>query len=137
MDPEHHPRSRTVKDKEARVVVLHPHLVEMGFVDFARAGGKGHLFLTPSKGGDWRGPWISVKNRIREMARAAIGGAEVAPNHGWRHRFKTVGRGAGVSDALLDHITGHAPATVGRSYGTFPLSVQAKAMAHFPRYSVD
>ena len=119
------------------MVALHPHLMEMGFPAFAQQSGDGHLFLTLSKSGDWRGPWRGVKNRIQEMARAALDGAEVAPNHGWRHRFKTIGRSVKIEAALLDHIKGHAPATVGDSYGEYPLTVQAEAIARLPRYQVD
>ncbi len=128
------PEAGTVKDKEARTVVLHPHLLDMGFPAFAQARGNGHLFLKLGEGGDWRGPWRGVKNRVAEFARKLVPDERVAPNHGWRHRFKTVGRSAGIDNALLDHITGHAPASVGNSYGEFEIETQVAAMARFPRY---
>lgn len=128
------PEAGTVKDKAARLVALHPHLIDMGFLAFIQERGSGSLFLTLGKDGAWRGLWRGVKNRLTEFARKTVPDERVAPNHGWRHRFKTVGRTAGIDNALLDYITGHAPASVGGTYGEFEIETQAAAMAKFPRY---
>lgn len=129
------PTAGPVKDKEARRIALHPHLVEMGFVAFVQAAPAGRLFLRPSPGEDFpRGQWRGVKNRLRDFGREFVKDAAVRPNHGWRHRFKTVGRQAGIDSALLDAITGHAPRTVGDSYGDFPLNAQHHALSRMPRY---
>ena len=42
------PDAGKVKTDEARDVVLHPHLAELGFAAFVNAASPGHLFLTPS-----------------------------------------------------------------------------------------
>jgi len=42
---------------------------------------------------------------------------DVIANHGWRHRFKTVGWKCGIEERILDEMCGHAPPTVGRRYG--------------------
>ena len=57
---------------------------------------------------------------------------QIVPNHGWRHRFKTIGRAAGIDNAMLNAIDGHAPETVGDSYGDTVVEAQAKAMAKIP-----
>jgi hypothetical protein len=44
-----------VKDKEAHEVVLHAHLVELGFADFAQRSRPGYLFLNAASGDDIRG----------------------------------------------------------------------------------
>lgn len=41
---------------EAREVVLHPQVVELGFPAFVEALPEGPLFLTPAKSGDVLGP---------------------------------------------------------------------------------
>ena len=47
------PEAGTVKGGKARQVPLHPHLVEMGFVEMVRKAADGHLFLRPNaKSGD-------------------------------------------------------------------------------------
>jgi hypothetical protein len=118
------PEAGPVKTNEAREVVLHPQPIEEGFLEFvarARPGvanATGHLFLRPAKGtGDVLGPLMGLKNRLQKFARTAVPDKNVAPNHGWRHRFKTVGMEAGIPPRILDAIQGQAPASVADSYG--------------------
>src|SRR5690606_31490877 len=44
------PEAVTVKDKEAREVPLHPHLVEQGFLEFVEAAPEGPLFMWSGTG---------------------------------------------------------------------------------------
>ena len=127
------PEAGTVKTDEARDVVLHAQLVELGFPAFAAAAPNGHLFLRPAKDGDVRGPWRGVKNRLAEFARSIVKDTHVAPNHGWRHRFKTIGREVGIDARILDAIQGQAPRTVAESYGDVTIKTIAAAIAKLPR----
>lgn len=131
------PEAGTVKDKERREVVLHEHLVELGFPAFVGSSKEGYLFLTPRKDGEVRGVWRSVKNRLSEFAREVVKDPEVAPNHAWRHTFKTIGREAGIADSVLDAICGHAPSTIGGTYGGVSLKTQKDAFAKFPRFETE
>lgn len=130
------PEAGTVKDKEARELVLHAHLVETGLLDFVRGSAPGYLFLTQRKDGERRGVWRSTKNRITAFVREVVTDTRVAPNHGWRHLFKTVGREAGIEDSVLDGICGHAAKSVGGSYGEVSLKAQIAAMRKFPRFKL-
>ena len=136
------PEAGTVKTNEARDVVLHPHLVEMGFVDFVKAAPNGHLFLRPGADGDEQervlGPLQGIKNRLAEFAREIVTDTGVAPNHGWRHRFKPIGTRAGIERRVLDVISGHAleGRTVADGYHGVELEDQAAALAKYPRYEV-
>jgi integrase len=102
------PEAGTIKTNEARTVVLHPHLVELGFPAFVEAATAGHLFLKVAKDGDVLGPLQGLKNRLGEFSRSIVSDPNVAPMHGWRHRFKTVGMEAGIPTRILDAIQGHA-----------------------------
>jgi integrase len=132
------PEAGTVKTDEARNVVLHAHLIEMGFVDFVKSAPPGHLFLRVAENGDVLGPLQGVKNRLAEFAREVVPDRGVAPNHGWRHRFKPVGTRAGIDRRTLDVISGHA--LEGRNdadgYHAVELVDQAAALKKFPRYDV-
>ena len=128
------PEAGTVKDKEVREVVLHAHLVETGLIEFVKGSAPGYLFLTPRKDGETRGVWRSTKNRVTAFVREVVTDPRVAPNHGWRHLFKTVGREAGIADSVLDGICGHAAKSVGGSYGEVSLKAQIAAMRRFPRF---
>lgn len=127
------PEAGTVKTDKARDVVLHEHLVAKGFPAFVAGCKSGHLFVTPARGGDVLGPLQGVKNRLAEKARDTVSDTRVAPNHGWRHRFKTVARDIGMDGAVRDAIQGHAARTEGDDYGDVTVRAMALALAKFPR----
>ena len=123
------PEAGTVKNKEAREVVLHAHLEELAFWQFVERSKPGYLFLNVAPDGEMRGKWRAAKNRLREFARQIVTSEAVSPNHGWRHTFKTKGREAGIEDSVLDAICGHAT-----FYGAVTLAGQKAALAKFPRF---
>lgn len=129
------PEAGTVKNKRRREVVLHPHLIELGFAKFCERS-DGYLFLNAKGKADALGKLQALKNRLAEFARALVLDTRVAPNHGWRHRFITLGRQAEISDRVIDAICGHAPSSVAAEYGYVTFATQAAALAKLPRYSV-
>ncbi|MXN66705.1 tyrosine-type recombinase/integrase [Stappia sp. GBMRC 2046] len=130
------PEAGTIKNKEAREVPLHEHLVSLGFLEFVRSSADGYLFLTPAKDGSTRGAWRGVKNRIAQFSREVVTDPNVAPNHGWRHLFKTIAIEAGIQERVIDAICGHAPKSVGATYGEVTAKAKADGLARFPRFEV-
>lgn len=94
------------------------------------------LAVTVPKAG--RLPQQLCASKLAGWVRKAAGlkDLRVDPNHAWRHTFKTVGLGAGISEAHLDVICGHAPERVGRRYIHPPLNQLAAAISRFPRYDL-
>ena len=131
------PEAGTVKTDEARDVVLHAHLIEMGFATFVADCEEGYLFLSPTEKGNVRGRWRGLKNRLAAFARQIVPDPEVAPNHGWRHRFKTTAREVGLESRVVDAIQGHAPKDVSDSYGDVSVKAIAAAIARFPRIETE
>ena len=127
------PEAITVKGKMAREVPIHPHLVEMGFLEFVQSAPEGFLFLWS---GTDRAAWRTAKNRMVEAARKVVPDPNIAPNHGWRHTFKTIGIEAGIGERVLDAICGHKPRTVGEQYGGVTVAAKAQAMERFPKFEV-
>jgi integrase len=130
------PEAGRVKNKEAREVPLHAHLVELGFPEFLASAPEGHLFMWS---GDGRGAWRNAKNRLTAFVREVVTDTHVQPNHGWRHTFKTIGSEAGIQDKVLDAICGHDPRTIGESYGgvdlplnRHPAAIRASAVCVTP-----
>jgi integrase len=72
-----------------------------------------------------------LKNRLAEFARGCLR-PHVAPFHGWRHRFKTVGMEAGIPTRILDTIQGHAPRSVADTYGSVTLKAMAAEITKLP-----
>ncbi len=120
------PEAGTVKTDVARWVALHPTLIQQGFVDWFRSRPSGPLFVdmrlhrqgaTP--------PAERVGQHLSKWVRDDIGidDERVSPNHGWRHRFKTLSRSYSLIKEEVDYIQGHSPATAGDDYGDHPANV--------------
>lgn len=136
------PEAGTVKTKAARIVPLHPHLVEQGFVEVVQAQKEGPLFFDPGKTrttGDSNRHFKKVGERLAQWVREGVGIVDpsLQPNHAWRHRFKSLSYQYGIEERMADAIQGHAPASTGRKYGQPPVLAMAAAIAKLPRYEVE
>jgi integrase len=140
------PEAGTLKTHEARTVPLHEHLIDQGFVDFVRNKGDGPLFYnedTPLRAtttdptNPRKARSVKTRERIGNWVRTiGVTAKGIQPNHAWRHTFKQIADRAGISEKISDAITGHAPASVARSYGAPTVGDMAEAMKKFPRYEV-
>jgi integrase len=129
------PEAGTVKTNEARHVPLHSHLIELGFATFVQQSSGGHLFLKPASSGVL-GPLQGVKNRLAEFSRAIVKDPNVAPMHGWRHRWKSLAIDAGVPQRVADAIQGHAARSVGDTYGEVSVRAMVDGVERLPRVAV-
>lgn len=143
------PEAGTIKDREARIVPIHDHLIKQGIVDFIQAQGDGPLFYAPERlrrrGGDdpsnpHRFPHEKVSVRLATWVRdLGVTDLNVKPNHAWRHTFKTRALVAGIDSVVADFICGHSPKTVGDGYyaleGDAGWPALTRAIDTFPVYS--
>jgi integrase len=120
------PAAGTAKTGKTRVVPLHGHLIEQGFLDHVRDRGEGPLFYNPNGKKDGasdplnpkRHPAEIIRRRLADWVRKlGVTDEELSPMHGWRHTFKARADRADISERMSDYITGHAPRTVGAKYG--------------------
>jgi integrase len=132
------PEAGTVKTGKARVVPLHSHLIEQGFLEMVKAAKDGPLFYDPSahRGGTDGNPQAAkAGERLAKWVRAlGVDDPEVAPNHGWRHRYKTQMRRAKLDPEAREVLQGHALKTEGGNYGEWPPSALAAEVEKLPRY---
>lgn len=129
------PDAGTVKAGGYRDVPLHQQLIDLGFLDFVNRSPDGPLFYPPEKTRDAITGAQTVAARVgRWLQGLKIIPEGVSPNHGWRHRFKTVGREQAISDRTLDAIQGHASKTAGDNYGDVTLKARNDAISRFPAY---
>lgn len=140
------PDAGTIKTRKPRVVPIHEHLVEQGFITFVRAMGDGPLFYNPdTKPRPANDPVKPRRSRasttrahISEWVRElGITDPELKPTHAWRHTFKQTADRAGIPEKTHDEITGHEHATEGRKYGAPTVEDMAEALKKFPRYPLD
>ena len=140
------PEAGTVKTHEARTVPLHEHLIDQGFVDFVRTKSDGPLFYnenTPLRAtttdptNPRKARSVKMRERIGNWVREiGVTDKGIQPNHAWRHTFKQIADRAVISEKISDVITGHAPASVARSYGAPTVGDMAEALKKFPRYEI-
>jgi integrase len=139
------PAAGTAKTGKTRVVPLHGHLIEQGFLDHVRDRGEGPLFYNPNGKKDGasdplnpkRHPAEIIRRRLADWVRKlGVTDEELSPMHGWRHTFKARADRADISERMSDYITGHAPRTVGAKYGAPTLEDMAAALGKFPRYEI-
>ncbi|WP_189512549.1 tyrosine-type recombinase/integrase [Mesorhizobium sp. M2A.F.Ca.ET.043.02.1.1] len=131
------PDAGSVKAGNYRDVPLHQQLVDLGFMDFVSDAADGPLFYPATKKKDGSLPARTVAGRVSEWLQAQkVIPDGVSPSHGWRHRFKTVGREVGIADRTLDAIQGHAGRTAGDEYGDVTIAAKAAAMAQLPPYEL-
>lgn len=135
------PDAGSVKGRRARIVPMHPHLIDQGFHAVAEAKGKGPLFYDPrrGRGGSSANPQSKkVGERLAAWVRKlGITDPDIAPNHAWRHTFKTKARAASMDGEAREAIPGHANGTVGQRYGSKPVSFLSAELEKFPRFEVS
>lgn len=132
------PDAGSVKSGQYRDVPVHPQLVVLGFLEFARATGNGPLFYDAGKvRRSPQHPSKIIASHIAAWVRSlGLIDDSVDPSHGWRHRFKTVGREVEISDRVLDALQGHAGRTAGDEYGDITLRTRDAAIRKMPSYNV-
>jgi len=126
------PEAGTQKSQRKWLVPLHEHLIQQGFLSFAQSKqGKEPLFALKRTKGKTTPSELVGAHLAKWVRDLGIKDEDVAPNHGWRHRFKTEARDL-IADARIDAIQGHAPATEGRKYGQFLPKVLGPEIAKLP-----
>lgn len=130
------PEAGTVKDKNPRFVAVHPHLIEQGFMAFVASSKPGPLFFDPGRAvtGSTKNPQSKkVGERIGAWIRAnGVTDERLAPNHAWRHRFKTKCRAHKVDPGTRDYMQGHVPHNDAEGYGEFPPIVLRQEIEKLP-----
>ncbi len=128
-----HSGQRLKTTSSRRVVPVHPAVVTAGLLVYRQdVADRGHDWLFPElevdhdgrRGGNW-GKWFS--RYLRSRAGCFILDPQVV-FHSFRHTFKSLCRSAGIPEEIHDALTGHAGATVGRSYGEVPLAARVEAI---------
>lgn len=119
------PAAGSIKSGAYRLVPVHRHLIDLGFLDFVDASDDGPLFAKGSY------------KRVLDHVRTVVTDERVQPNHGWRHRLKTIARNLGLDHRIVDAIQGHAPRTAGEDYGDVTVTAMSRVIAAIPRIAVD
>ena len=140
------PEAGSTKTHAARLVPIHEHLIEQGFIEFVRRSGSGPLFYNPYTDAVEQSDPLKPRRSRADTARAQLSDwvreigvtdPELKPTHAWRETFKQIADRVGIIEKVHDEITGHAQKTIGRGYGRPTIEDMAEALKKFPRYRLD
>jgi integrase len=137
------PEAGSGKTGEYRLVPIHPHLVEMGFLDFVRSRPDGPLFYQPRPGNERRGTKSSQAENVSKALCKWVTSlfdpwdARLQPNHAWRHRLKTVGRDVGIELHYLNMLQGHSDGSAAAGYGETTVKALDRELRKIPAFKVD
>lgn len=136
------PDAGSVKTKEARVVPLHGHLIDQGFISAVQEVEQGPIFYEPSArriASESSRHFKKVGERLAQWVRQEVGitDPDIKPNHAWRHTFKSLSYDVGIEERLVDAIQGHAAKTTGRTYGSPSLVAKAEAIGKLPQFDIE
>lgn len=133
------PEAGTIKTDEFRDVLMHPHLLMIGFPDFVTDSKPGHLFLNITRDGPLgvRGALRTTKNKITQYVRTVITDPRVQPNHAWRHRFESTAKNMGKRQDVTNAITGHSNKDAASRYGDDEMAAQELFFSDWPWFKVD
>lgn len=128
----------------ARVVPLHPQLLQLGFADWVSAQKADRLFYEEraDEEADGKRSRKSVAiNRlgdwVRDLKLPGVLSGEVSPNHGWRHRVVTELANHDVTETVRKRITGHTlPGQDNRYVGKIVVERLHEAVCRLPAYDV-
>lgn len=138
------PGAGRVKNKSSRrIVPLHDHLSELGFMAWVKSRPAGRLFYEDREGEETDGKRsrksVAV-NRLGDWIRddlriEGVRAGEVQPNHGWRHRFTLEMTDLDVLETRRKRLTGHSLEGQDNRYvGKLNLIRLAEAVNRLPRY---
>ncbi|ABD04901.1 hypothetical protein RPB_0190 [Rhodopseudomonas palustris HaA2] len=142
-------RPEMTKGDYMRVIPVHSHLIEQGLLNYVgeREGLSLPLFYDPRRAeGDTvaHPQWQKIAQRLAEWVVNSLGVTGVKPNHGWRHRFKSVARHANMHPEVENFITGHGgsddPGVIQRvsmRYGDAWVKTLKKTIELYPRYEIE
>jgi integrase len=131
------PEAGTTKSGDARWVPVHPVLERQGFLAFVEGARSGPLFTGESRGGKTP-PSERVGQHIATWVRSlGITDRDLQPSHGWRHRFKTLGRTADVRDDAMRYMQGHAPHGTDEKYGDHKARPLLREISKIPELDLD
>lgn len=132
------PEDGSVKNGHYRMVPIHPHLIELGLIDFMRSRSVGPLFYVPNDRKRSRGHTQanSVSGKVSDWVRekAKLTDTRLQPNHAWRHRFKTIARDVDIAPEYMDAIQGHEDGRASSDYGENTMKALYREILKLPRY---
>ena len=141
-------RPEMTKGDYERVVPVHSHLIDQKLLVHVEQRRKARLplFYDPkrARGGENANPqWQKIAQRLGDWVVKSLRITGVKPNHGWRHRFKSVARHVDMHPEVEKFISGHGGsddpdviAKVSMDYGDAWVKTLKKAIEMYPRYDI-
>lgn len=113
-DHDEHGQQRVKNDNSVRHTVLHPSVIDSGFIDFV--GQRQGMMFSGVYYSEEQGYSKDASKYLNEYIHSIVPDQRKV-YHSFRHTLKTLARNSGVPEDFHDQHTGHAGGHVGRDYG--------------------
>ena len=122
-----------------RDIPIHPHLIELGFVEYARSlVSTSKLFPEiPLDKNNHVSTSFARWFKKQVLTGVGLGSIDAPPIHGFRHTIRTTFREMQVPNDVSDSITGHSDGSVSRTYGRFTLKAKLNVIQQLPFLDLD
>jgi integrase len=122
----------------ARIVPLHPFLIEMGFVEFVRGGSSKALFEELSRDNKYGAASAGFTQWFGRFRRAVGCGERFKDFHSLRHNYIDCAINSGIDPSIVEELDGHRPAgqTRGRYHKGYKIEVLYQAVCKI-RFGIE
>ncbi|MCA0893861.1 DUF6538 domain-containing protein [Microbulbifer agarilyticus] len=136
---------KRTKNGEPRLVPIHQHLIDLGFLEYVEEGRRQHKkretdtghrvfpMLRPNTDGTLS---AGISRMLGAQFKALGISKGLQPVHAFRHTFKTACRRLNVAEDIHDAITGHSGSSVGRNYGGIGVETAYRVISKISRVVV-
>ncbi len=132
------PEAGSVKNAQFRKVPLHGQLEQLGFIDFVSKSEEGPLFHGKKDPKQYVAGAKATSGKLgRWLGKCGLVPKDVAPNYGFRHRFKTLGLDLGATKRVLDAIQGHPGRDASDHYGDVTLKAMLAVIDRLEPYELQ
>ncbi|MDE4173657.1 integrase [Phaeobacter sp. PT47_59] len=132
------PDAGTVKSGGYRDVPLHPQIISQGFIRFVEAAHPGPLFHNGTDPEKYRQKSEQAAAQLRAwLHNNELTPEGLAPNHAWRHRFKSQCIELGILKRVYDAIQGHTGRDESDNYGDVSMKAKIDAINKLTFYDLS
>ncbi len=127
--------NQSVKTGNTRIIPLHDHLIELGFMDYVNS--RENYLFSGQRNSAGKYSYNFIRWFGQYIRKHGIDNPDIKPTHSFRHTFITYCRNRGEREDVQNSITGHAQGSVGRGYGAYTTPIKKELIDRTPKLNLS
>lgn len=127
--------NQSVKTGNTRIIPLHDHLIELGFMDYVNS--RENYLFSGQRNSAGKYSYNFIRWFGQYIRKHGIDNPDIKPTHSFRHIFITYCRNRGEREDVQNSITGHAQGSVGRGYGAYTTPMKKELIDRTPKLNLS